>query len=67
MVIGPGGQLYLTDGHHTFTALEDSIYGASNPNVFVNVIANFSNLTTAQFFAKMQAMNLLLPINDGVP
>jgi hypothetical protein len=28
VVIGPGGQLYLTDGHHTFTALENSIYGA---------------------------------------
>ncbi len=66
VVIGPGGQLYLTDGHHTFTALQDSIYGASNPNVFVNVIANFSNLTTAQFFAQMQALNFLLPINDGV-
>jgi fibronectin-binding autotransporter adhesin len=66
VVIGPGGQLYLTDGHHSFTALQDSIYGPSNPNVFVNVIANFSNLTTAQFFAQMQALNFLLPINDGV-
>jgi autotransporter-associated beta strand protein len=67
VVIGPGGQLYLTDGHHTFTALQDSIYGPSNPNVFVNVIANYSNLTTAQFFAQMQALNYLLPLNDGVP
>jgi autotransporter-associated beta strand protein len=67
VVIGPGGQLYLTDGHHTFTALENSIYGASNPNVFVNVIANFSNLTTSQFFALMQSQNLLLPLNDGQP
>src|SRR5450756_2635244 len=49
VVIGPGGQLYLTDGHHTFTALLSSIYG-NNPNVFVNVIANYSNLTTSQFF-----------------
>ena len=67
VVIGPGGQLFLTDGHHTFTALEDSIYGPSNPNVFVNVIANYSNLTTAQFFAMMQSQNLLLPLNNGVP
>jgi fibronectin-binding autotransporter adhesin len=66
VVIGPGGQLFLTDGHHTFTALQNSIYGPSNPNVFVNVIANFSSLTTAQFFAQMQALNFLLPINDGV-
>jgi autotransporter-associated beta strand protein len=67
VVIGPGGQLYLTDGHHTFTALDNSIYGGSNPNVFVNVIANYSNLTTSQFFAMLQSQNLLLPLNDGVP
>ena len=67
VVIGPGGKLYVTDGHHTFTALDNSIYGASNPTVYVNVIANYSNLTTAQFFATMQANNLLLPLNNGVP
>jgi fibronectin-binding autotransporter adhesin len=67
VVIGPGGVLYLTDGHHTFTALEDSSYGASDPTVYVNVIANFSNLTPAQFWAEMQASDLLLPLNDGVP
>ncbi len=67
VVIGPGGQLFLTDGHHTLTALQDSIFGPSNPTVFVNVIANFSNLTTAQFFQVLQQQNLLFPINDGVP
>ncbi len=67
VVIGPGGKLYLTDGHHTFTALEDSIYGASDPTVYVNVIANYSNQTTAQFYATMQSQNFLLPLNDGVP
>jgi outer membrane autotransporter protein len=66
VVIGPGGILYLTDGHHTFTALEDSSYGASDPTVYVNVIANYSNLTIAQFWAQMQTSNLLLPLNDGV-
>ena len=66
VVIGPGGKLYLTDGHHTFTALEDSIYGASDPSVYVNVVANYSSLTTAQFYAMLQSQNLLLPLNDGV-
>jgi autotransporter-associated beta strand protein len=66
VVIGPGGQLYLTDGHHTFTALENSIYGASNPTVYVDVIANYSNLTTTQFFTQLQANNLLFAVNDGV-
>jgi autotransporter-associated beta strand protein len=67
VVIGPGGTLYLTDGHHTFTALENSSYGASDPIVYVNVIANFSNLTPSQFWAAMEADDLLLPLNDGVP
>jgi autotransporter-associated beta strand protein len=67
VVIGPGGVLYLTDGHHTFTALENSSFGPADPTVYVNVIANFSNLTTTQFFAQMQADDLLLPLNDGVP
>lgn len=72
VVIGPGGVLYLTDGHHTFLSLLLSIYGlsnasgAQNPNVFVDVIANYSNLTPAQFWAKMQASNFLLPLNNGV-
>ncbi len=67
VVIGPGGVLYQTDGHHTFRALADSKYGGSlNPTVYVNVIANYSNLTTAQFWAQMEAANLLNPSNDGV-
>jgi hypothetical protein len=55
VVIGPGGVLYVTDGHHTFTALENSTYGATDPVVYVNVIANFSNLTQSQFWSAMQS------------
>ncbi len=67
VVIGPGGALYLLDGHHTFTALKNSIYGASNPTVYVNVVANYSSLTTAQFWTQMQAANTVLALNGGVP
>jgi fibronectin-binding autotransporter adhesin len=67
VVIGPDGKLYLLDGHHTFTALADSVWGASDPTVYVDVVANYSNLSESQFFATMQANNLLLPLNDGVP
>ncbi len=67
VVIGPDGKLYLLDGHHTFTALADSVWGASDPTVYVDVVANFSGLTESQFFATMQSSNLLLPLNDGVP
>lgn len=66
VVIGPGGVLYLTNGHHTFTSLTKSIYGSANPTVYVNVIANYSNLTAEQFWAQMQASNFLLPLDNGV-
>ncbi len=66
VVIGPGGTLFLENGHHTFDSLEQSLFGASDPNVFIDVVANFSNLTNAQFFAQMQAEGLLLPLNNGV-
>lgn len=66
VVIGPGGKLYLTNGHHTFTSLQQSIYGGLNPTVYVNVIANYSGLTEAQFWTQMQASNYLLPLDNGV-
>ena len=67
VVIGPDGQLYLLDGHHTFTSLAELIYGASDPTVYIDVVANYSGLSESAFFATMQANNLLLPLNDGVP
>jgi autotransporter-associated beta strand protein len=67
VVIGPGGILVLENGHHTFTSLEDSAYGATDPDVYVNVIANFSNMSVSQFWATMQADDLLLPLDDGAP
>ncbi|HEX4408439.1 MAG TPA: autotransporter domain-containing protein [Xanthobacteraceae bacterium] len=66
VVIGPGGVLYLENGHHTFTSLSKSGFGASDPTVYIDVIANFSNLTTPQFWAAMEADNLVLPLNNGV-
>jgi autotransporter-associated beta strand protein len=66
VVIGPGGQLYLTDGHHTFTALQNSIWGATNPVVYVVVIANYSGLSESAFWTQMEASNFVLPLADGV-
>ena len=65
VVIGPGGKLFLLNGHHTFTSLSESVWGATNPTVYVNVVANFSNLTTSQFWQAMANANLVLPLNDG--
>ena len=66
VVIGPNGQLYQTDGHHSFVALEDSVWGSSNPTVYVQVIANYSNLTPAQFAQALAQNTQLYPFNDGV-
>ena len=71
VVIGPNGQLYQTDGHHTFVALEDSTWGLSNatnpnPTVYVQVIANYSNLTPAQFAQVLAQNTQLYPFNDGM-
>jgi autotransporter-associated beta strand protein len=66
VVVGPNGQLYQTDGHHAFVALEDSVWGTSNPTVYVQVIANYSNLTPAQFARALAQNTQLYPFNDGV-
>ena len=65
VVIGPNGQLYLLDGHHTFAALLDSVYGASDPTVYVNIIANYSGMSESDFLATMQANEFLLPLSRG--
>ncbi len=66
VVIGPNGQLYQTDGHHSFVALENSVWGASNPTAYVEVIANYSNLTPTQFAQALAQNTQLYPFNDGV-
>ena len=53
VVIGPGGVLYLTDGHHTLTSFQEN----SGPDVHVRlrVLGNLSGLSDADFWAAMQA------------
>ncbi|WP_378143796.1 ParB-like protein [Cnuibacter sp. UC19_7] len=53
VVIGPGGTLYLTDGHHTLT----SFFEDSGPDVHVRlrVLGNLSGLSEADFWDTMQA------------
>lgn len=53
-VIGPLGQLYLTDGHHTFTSFWETADGGPDMHVRVRVEGNLSNLSTAQFWQEMQ-------------
>ena len=52
---------------HVHRLLETSRYGSTDPVVYVNVITDLSNLTTAEFFAPMPATDLLLPLNNSMP
>lgn len=52
VVVGPAGTLYLTDGHHTFTALNELADGGPTLPVWVRVSANFSETTDTQAFWK---------------
>ncbi|WP_139852386.1 ParB/Srx family N-terminal domain-containing protein [Acinetobacter pullicarnis] len=55
VVVGYDGRLYLTDGHHTMSQLQELPDGGTKLKVWVKVVANESNLKTAdEFWAKMQ-------------
>ncbi|MFJ2297068.1 ParB/Srx family N-terminal domain-containing protein [Streptomyces sp. NPDC087894] len=54
-VVGPGGQLYLTDGHHTFTSLLETPDGGPRMHVRVRITDNFSGLSTGDFWKRMEA------------
>jgi len=53
-VIGPGGQLYLTDGHHTLTAFWEVPGGGPNTHVRLKITSNLSNLAPDAFWHAMQ-------------
>lgn len=56
VVIGFDGDLYLTDGHHSFSALREIPDGGDALPVWVKVDANYSDLDSAQaFWQKMTA------------
>ncbi|MCP2328981.1 hypothetical protein HDA40_007488 [Hamadaea flava] len=55
VVIGPGGEPFLTDGHHTLTSFYETPDGGANLHVRLRVQANLSTLTRQDFWAQMQA------------
>lgn len=58
VVIGPNGTLYLTDGHHTFSAFWDADNGVNHQlKVWVKVTDNFSKLSEYDFWAQMKKAN----------
>lgn len=55
VVVGPNGQLFLTDGHHTFTTLWELADGGPDLTVYVRVAGNFSDAQNlSNFWQKMQ-------------
>lgn len=55
VVIGPEGALYLTDGHHSFTAFWDQPGAGSQLKVWVKVTDDFSDSAdSATFWSRMQ-------------
>ncbi|KAB8044382.1 ParB/Srx family N-terminal domain-containing protein [Janthinobacterium aquaticum] len=65
VVIGPNGTLYLTDGHHTFSAFWDADRGQNHQlKVWVKVTDNFSNLNEYDFWAQMKKANKVW-LKDG--
>jgi hypothetical protein len=54
VVIGPGGEPFLTDGHHTLTAFAETPDGGLNLHVRLRVLANFSRLSSNAFWSAME-------------
>ena len=76
LVIGPAGKLYLTDGHHSFTSVWESVstdptdHGGdgSQAEMYVIVKGDYSDLNRATFFRTLRANKLLwLKDNDNKP
>ncbi|WP_084627120.1 ParB/Srx family N-terminal domain-containing protein [Pseudoclavibacter soli] len=54
VVIGPGGTLYLTDGHHTLTSFAElTSDGGEDIHVRLKVLANLSDLSSREFWQTM--------------
>lgn len=69
VVVGPGGKLFLTDGHHTFTVLMEHPGGGENLSMWVRVTDNFSDSADlASFWQRMQlARKVWLKDGNGQP
>ena len=57
-VVGPGGQLYLTDGHHTFTSFMETADGGPDLVVRVRITHNFGDLDDKAFWDQMRSNRL---------
>ncbi|MFF1550969.1 ParB/Srx family N-terminal domain-containing protein [Rhodococcus erythropolis] len=54
VVVGPRGDLYLTDGHHTLTSFIETADGGPDLHVRLRVLGNLSGLTEGAFWTEME-------------
>lgn len=54
-VIGPGGQPYLTDGHHTLTSFWEAPGAGPDTRVRLRITANLKDAPPEAFWAEMQS------------
>jgi len=58
VIVGPGGKLYLTDGHHSFSTFFDMKQGGPTLPVYVQVQENWSSeKSDSAFWAKLDKAN----------
>ncbi|MFF8558104.1 ParB/Srx family N-terminal domain-containing protein [Streptomyces albidoflavus] len=68
VVVGPGGSLYLTDGHHTLTSFFETPDGGPELHVRLRVVANYATLTQQEFWKRMEANRWVWPRDpEGTP
>ncbi len=67
-VIGPGGQPYLTDGHHTLTSFWEAPGAGPETRVRLRITGNLTDATPEAFWAEMQSQGWTwLNDADGKP
>jgi hypothetical protein len=67
-VIGPGGQPYLTDGHHTLTSFWEAPGAGPETRVRLRITGNLKDATPEAFWAEMQSQGWTwLKDADGKP
>lgn len=54
-VVGPGGRLYLTDGHHTLTSLWEAPGGGPDTRIRVRIAGNLTGEQPDRFWPEMTA------------
>jgi len=65
VVVGWDGNLYLTDGHHTFSSLREIADGGPKLPVWVKVDANYSSLPNATAFWQRMVDERRAWLRDG--